>query len=260
MPWPAFFKQAATPSARVLSAPASTTSPSAVSSLGRMRPRNSCTSCPRTCAWPPSRAARHSSPQVSKARSRISSAMEKSKTGRSACAVWATKGAYSLPSSSAKVCTHSRAFCRSSMAEVLMTITLTLPSLSGINAKFTSSSSPKASRVFASSSFGARANFSRMPGRMWGTKGRKSAFMVQQMRCAACSIYSLTGSLAGRSGTCAAWVMACMMPSASARKPAGPAAFARRDTHSKALPSRDRSSVLCRTAEMSCLSTGISCP
>mmetsp|Transcript_51468 Transcript_51468/g.153875 ORF Transcript_51468/g.153875 Transcript_51468/m.153875 type:complete len:213 (+) Transcript_51468:290-928(+) len=101
--WPAFFKQAATPSARVLSALVSTTSPSVVSSLGRMRPRNSCTSCPRTCAWPPSRAARHSSPQVSKARSRIVSAMEKSKTGRSACAVWATKGAYILPNSSTKV-------------------------------------------------------------------------------------------------------------------------------------------------------------
>mmetsp|Transcript_103246 Transcript_103246/g.321130 ORF Transcript_103246/g.321130 Transcript_103246/m.321130 type:complete len:215 (+) Transcript_103246:764-1408(+) len=91
MPGPALFRQVFTPSARVLRASASS-DPSA-SSLGRMRLRNSCTSCVSTSGWPPSLAARQSSPQVSKARSRISSAMEKSKTGSSAWAVCATKGA-----------------------------------------------------------------------------------------------------------------------------------------------------------------------
>mmetsp|Transcript_84291 Transcript_84291/g.217059 ORF Transcript_84291/g.217059 Transcript_84291/m.217059 type:complete len:322 (+) Transcript_84291:649-1614(+) len=181
-PLPAFFRQAVTPSARVFSASASTGPGAVASSAGRMRFRNSWTSCVSTWPWPLSRAAEHSSPQVSKARSRISSPMEKSKTGSSACAVCATNGAYILPSSSTNVFTHSMAFCRSSISEVLMTITFILPSSPFISVRLTSSSSSMPCRVSVVSSLGARVNFSRMPGRMCGTKGRKSPFMVKQMR------------------------------------------------------------------------------
>mmetsp|Transcript_75127 Transcript_75127/g.210769 ORF Transcript_75127/g.210769 Transcript_75127/m.210769 type:complete len:232 (-) Transcript_75127:1916-2611(-) len=93
-PAPAFLKHAVMPSAAVFSASWSRFAASeTVSNLGRIRFRNSWTSCPTTSALPPSRAEWQSWPHVSKAMSRISSAMEKSKTSSRACAVCATKGA-----------------------------------------------------------------------------------------------------------------------------------------------------------------------
>mmetsp|Transcript_86819 Transcript_86819/g.250531 ORF Transcript_86819/g.250531 Transcript_86819/m.250531 type:complete len:239 (+) Transcript_86819:981-1697(+) len=234
-------------------------SPETFSNFGRIRLRNSWTSCPSTSPWPPSRAASHNKPQVSKAMLRISSAIEKSKTSSRACAVCATNGAYILPSSSTKVCTQATAFCRSSTSEVLMIMTLILP-FSSVMERFTSSSSANLPIVSWLYSFGERVNFSKMPGRMCGTKGKKSPFIVAQMRCEASNMYSFTGSLLGRLGTCVAWIMICMMPSASPLKPSVPTEAARSEMHSRVLPRSMRSSDLCKSVCTRLLRTGIKGP
>mmetsp|Transcript_46034 Transcript_46034/g.139569 ORF Transcript_46034/g.139569 Transcript_46034/m.139569 type:complete len:270 (-) Transcript_46034:1656-2465(-) len=243
-PGPAFLRHAVTPSAAVFKASSSKRpSAPACSNFGSILFKNSCTSCPTTSAWPPSRADWHSRPHVSNAMSRISSSMEKSKTKSNACAVCATNGAYALPNSSTKVWTQPTACCKSSISDVLMIITLTWP-FSLVSVTLTSVSASRPLTSAWSASLGANVNFSRMPGKMCGTNGTKLPFIVTQMRCDASNMYSLTGSLLGKLGTCVAWIIACMITSASARKPSGPTEAARSEMHSKVFPSSVRSSVL----------------
>mmetsp|Transcript_8120 Transcript_8120/g.18099 ORF Transcript_8120/g.18099 Transcript_8120/m.18099 type:complete len:214 (+) Transcript_8120:1151-1792(+) len=208
-------------------------------------------------ASPPSLAARHSSPHVSNARVLISSPMVKSKTGSSACAVCATKGAYNLPNSSTKVWTVSTAFCMSSLSEVKRIMSFGLPSSPCTTVMSTSSSSLMLPLISAFSSLGAMENFSRMPGKTLGTNWTKSAFIVQQIRCEAAIMYSLTGSLLGKLGIEAACTIARMISSASARNPAVPTAFAKSDIHSKAFPNRVRSSTLWSMVCTICFKTGM---
>mmetsp|Transcript_104716 Transcript_104716/g.225943 ORF Transcript_104716/g.225943 Transcript_104716/m.225943 type:complete len:322 (+) Transcript_104716:784-1749(+) len=253
MPGPAFFRHVVTPSARVRRA---ITSTSVESNSGRTLFRNSMTSSLTTCTWPAFCEQLQSSAQVSKERSRMSSAMEKSKTGSRALAVCATKPAYAESSSSTNVWMHSSADFRSCISEEYIMRTCILPPTS-VSVRLTSPSgmSPACS---ASNSLGASVSFSRTPGRMCGTNGRKSCLSVEQMRSAADIMYSFTGSLAGRLGIAAAWIMACMMTSASALKPSRPTALASSEMHSKHLPRRVRSFSLCRVAWITCFRMGMS--
>mmetsp|Transcript_5783 Transcript_5783/g.16870 ORF Transcript_5783/g.16870 Transcript_5783/m.16870 type:complete len:282 (+) Transcript_5783:746-1591(+) len=172
-PGPAFFRQALTPSAAVLSPSvskpwASATAPVAptFSNLGKILFRNSCTSSATILIWLLPRAHWQRRPQVSKAVSLTSSSMEKSKTKSRACAVWATKGAKSLPNSSTKVWTQQTAFDSSSISDVLMIITFVVPSAPVTRDKLTSSSSPSWPATSCPHSLGFRVNFSRTPGKM----------------------------------------------------------------------------------------------
>mmetsp|Transcript_20502 Transcript_20502/g.57412 ORF Transcript_20502/g.57412 Transcript_20502/m.57412 type:complete len:324 (-) Transcript_20502:1664-2635(-) len=256
MPGPAFRRQVVTPSALVLKAMTST---SAESNAGRTRFRNSMTRSPTVCVWPSCRAQWQSWPHVSKARSLMSSAEGKSKTGSSAWAVCATCGAYDLPSSSTNVWTHSSAPFKSCISDDRIIRTSTFPSLD-MSVRLISSPSSRSFEALVSNSVGASVNLARTPGRMCDKNGRKSSFMVEQIRSEADITYSLTGSSSGRFGTCVAWIMACMMISASVRNPLRPTAFASSDMHSKHFPRRVRSSTLWRMFSIMLLSIGISCP